>query len=191
MCGIYGYIGPNADFDVIKNIAILAETRGSHAFGFSYFKTGKLLTFKSTGRVSKGIQQLERVEGSQCIIGYAGEWNANTLQPITEGSDSSMIFNDNCNTYKSLYRVRIKAYHKPDSVTLQKALLKSNTNPLPIHEHLSAYTVLAIRNKELFIMNRDLPFFIESINSGVIFCSRKMSENSECLINSFMRYVIK
>lgn len=198
MCGVYGYIGLSADFDIIKNIATLAETRGPHAFGFSYFKGGKLFTYKNTGKLSKDINQLKRVEGSQCIIGHArlstsGDFREErNNQPITDGGETAIVHNGNFYSYKALYRkLNYQPYSECDSEALWLVFHRNHIDPLKLHKSLSPHSVLAVRSKDLFVMNNGLPLFMEEHKSGTIFCSRRMSDKSEELINSFIHYVIK
>lgn len=74
MCGVFGFIasdeaGPN--IERLADLAVSAERRGPHAFGWAYLNAdGRLLHYKSPGRVSEHLDLLEDLVGARAVIGH-------------------------------------------------------------------------------------------------------------------------
>jgi glucosamine 6-phosphate synthetase-like amidotransferase/phosphosugar isomerase protein len=74
MCGVYGFIargkdGPN--MERLRQMALAAETRGPHAFGWAFVnRDGRLLHYKSPGRVSEHLGLMDELEGCRAVIGH-------------------------------------------------------------------------------------------------------------------------
>jgi len=195
MCGIYGYIGSFASFDVIKKLIKLAETRGKKQHGFSYIKNGMLFTYKNTGRASRTLSHAKRVEGAQCIIGIAqnntGRFSGGP-QPFTDGESVSVVILDDFSSYKSLFRNHDrKTPAQINSVACIERLNRSDISPSKLHRTLPTHLVLTIQDNTFYVMNKELPLYIEELPDGLIFSSRRISEKSKPLFNSFIHHVVK
>lgn len=74
MCGIFGYIsktGAPVEMSTLARIAEITETRGPHAFGFSWIDgRGRLRMFKQSGRVSHHLEALSIASDARMLIGH-------------------------------------------------------------------------------------------------------------------------
>ena len=206
MCGVYGYIGTGARFKDIESIALLAETRGPHSFGFTYVKNGKLKTVKQLGKVSEDTEILRQAEGSNVIIGHARLATAGDFkdmknnQPIhlpNPGMEVSVVQNGNVYDYRELYeKYSYEPVTRNDTEALWMLFAKSNLTPYQIQETLPKHSVLIIQGDNLIIMSKGLPMFEDRVGNGRVYCSREVSENSIKLIKfidvvNFKKYVTK
>jgi glutamine phosphoribosylpyrophosphate amidotransferase len=206
MCGVYGYIGNGAKFKDIERIALLAETRGPHSFGFTYVKQGKIKTVKQHGKVSEDTEILRQLEGASVVIGHArlataGDFkNMNNNQPIhlpNPGMEVSVVQNGNVYDYRELYeKHNYQPSTKNDTEALWMLFAKTNLTPYQVQETLPNHSVLIIRGDELIIMSKGLPMFEDNVGNGRVYCSREISETSIKLIKfidivNISKYVTK
>lgn len=73
MCGVFGFISKNGagpDVARLKRIARITESRGRHAFGLAWEDDGGICTFKRPGAASLRLRDLDRVRGTQAVIGH-------------------------------------------------------------------------------------------------------------------------
>lgn len=74
MCGIYGYIAKGKgrlNLRLIQEIALDAERRGPHAFGFAWVdREGRLHHFKKAGRISDSLGLLSLAADARVLIGH-------------------------------------------------------------------------------------------------------------------------
>lgn len=75
MCGIYGYIsakGKPADLDLLYSLAIDAETRGDHAFGFAWVDPGgRIRMYKQPDAACRFGGAFDLLTGATAVIGHA------------------------------------------------------------------------------------------------------------------------
>lgn len=76
MCGLFGFVanrnsdkGP--DLGVLREIALVTQTRGAHAFGFAWVdRWGVLKMFKQEGPIGDHLSLLAMVRGCRLLIGH-------------------------------------------------------------------------------------------------------------------------
>lgn len=75
MCGVFGFVGrqggPGPDIARLREVALITQRRGAHAFGFAWLdQHGVLRMFKQTGPISDHMGLLSMVAGCRLLIGH-------------------------------------------------------------------------------------------------------------------------
>jgi glucosamine 6-phosphate synthetase-like amidotransferase/phosphosugar isomerase protein len=74
MCGIFGFItseGKGPDIARLRKLALVTQTRGTHAFGLAWLdREGKLHTFKRPGPAACQLDVLEACREASIVVGH-------------------------------------------------------------------------------------------------------------------------
>jgi glucosamine--fructose-6-phosphate aminotransferase (isomerizing) len=74
MCGVFGFItreGKGPDITRLRNLALITQSRGMHAFGLAWITSaGTIRSFKSPGPAQRYLDELERCRDAVIVIGH-------------------------------------------------------------------------------------------------------------------------
>jgi glucosamine--fructose-6-phosphate aminotransferase (isomerizing) len=74
MCGLFGFVSKNdqqIDLSILREVAEVTMRRGPHAWGLAWVdRSGRLRTFKQSGRVVDSLGLLSMAEGATLLVGH-------------------------------------------------------------------------------------------------------------------------
>lgn len=198
MCGLFGAIGAIDPREVLR-LAMLAESRGGQAWGFTHDARALpdvLLTTKRIGTVEDGqgslVSSIERHGPSRLVglsrLATSGKWdNPRDAQPITSPLHGIAVAH-NGNVY-NLHEIYESHGWTPetncDSEAIVTVLAKTvgtvygrASAVLAVVDPAAPLAVLAMLDGKLAAIVRGHPVYQGLIRGGLYFCSRRFDGSS-------------
>lgn len=178
MCGLFGFVGSAPNLETLKEVAVLAGTRGVHGWGIEY-DTGNQ---RGTGKLENNLGVLEHTKHSSWVLGHSrlatfGSYEG-VIQPI-KSENFLIAHNGNIYNYQEIAN-QIGYTMKTDCDSeIIGALLEKGYRPKQISDMIQTNHAILIRTKySLYAIHRGLPLFYVQKEEGIYYCSRKMNGGS-------------
>jgi glutamine phosphoribosylpyrophosphate amidotransferase len=183
MCGIFGYVGKVPEV-MLMELALLAESRGPHAFGLLYWKDG-LHICKETGKIGNKLAHLQTAVGAAWMIGHCrlatsgNQADVNDTQPLLVDGQA-IAHNGNVNQYTELYEGHgYTPYTANDSEALLMLLASQAITMDEVHKHSQPAAVAYYDGKTISLCSTGQPLYLEQTENYHAFCSRKFGNASK------------
>lgn len=194
MCGIFGYLGPQPDFQTLFTVAELAATRGMHSFGVSVAVGGNPAVHwrwpgtpaKARDGLRDAYRELSMLKGEWTLVGhcrlatFGAYTDSRNFQPI-EREGWAVAHNGNVYNHARLFaEYGVEPQTDNDSEAL--AMLASVHGPhtpqefrdmLGLAERRSIAVLLMAENLGIFAFADGLPLFEARDGRGLWLCSRR------------------
>jgi len=188
MCGLFGFIGSKIDVGLATDAALLAETRGPHAFGFAWRGDNALEILRYPDRFSNHKDSLARVAGTNILIGLCRLSTSGTPkdnqnnQPVVI-DDNLLVHNGNVHTFKRIFQ---DYNYTPTTACDSEALLLLSLKTDVSHAvaTVGAHSPLAaafLFPDSLVLAAYNHPLYLHPTQHGTYFCSRRMTPHATLL----------
>lgn len=191
MCGVFGFVTKNGngpDLHRLRVLALAAEQRGAHAFGFAWVdQDGGIHCRKYIGPARKHLGTLDQVADARIVIGHTryathGAWDDNANNHPHRAGDGWVVHNGVVTNHVELaaYR-RIKLTTDCDSEVLGRMLAKVSSDPQRAakkaaevaHAAHGRHVILGLwtNPQRLLIVRKQNPLYTGDAARGTYLCS--------------------
>jgi asparagine synthetase B (glutamine-hydrolysing) len=173
MCGIFGFVGSAPNLERLKEVAVLASSRGVHSWGIEWQSGSK----KGSGKLEDNLGVLALTEDSPVVLGHCrlatiGAYNG-VIQPLNT-EHLSVAHNGNIYNYKQLAQ-KIGYSLKTDCDSeIIGALMERGATLQDVSDTIQTnHAILVRQGTKLKAVHRGLPLFVGKFPEGIYYCSRK------------------